>query len=1167
MTAFTISVYQRKRDGQLEWTTLGLGPAGAARQGKSPTKLQRAMADDLRRHLAKSNPAALARFELVRGRRLRRVHFEITVRGEGKHAKASGLFPLVVEPRRRTMEETVTVAYHPLRQDDWFVVADDVPLDVQARRFFSHVWRELPQAFVKEQLATDGRDVLRAFSFSERGPQLVDELPPDEDDVWADLEIEGNRERGARKRRRKKAWGRAALRAVAENVTARVADRLVPLGRPREPWRTQLLQLVGGPRKSPVVLIGPPGVGKTTVLHRCVADLLEADDFAAHRNLDRVQEVWRTSARRMMAGMSYVGDWEKRCVDLASEAADPRVIVWMEDLAAFGRAGRTRDSDRTLADFFRGPVSRGEVTLVGEATETQWHRLTEDAPSFADRFTVLRITPTPAVETLTLMLHEVRELEGLHRIRFAPDAYRAIVQLGEALRPGSAQPGTAVDLLRQLAADVAFDRRLSEGEDEPDPVVDGDAAVRLLARRTGLPVSLLRSDAPLSSDALAARFAEHVLGQDAALQAAVDVVARIRAGLTDRERPFATYLFTGPTGTGKTQMAKTIAGFLYGDESRLVRVDMGEMSGPDAVARLIGDRWDPHGLLTDAIRQQPFSVVLFDEIEKAHPAVLQLLLQLLDEGRLSDAAGELADFRQSVVVMTSNLGAKPRAAVGFGESADAILHDVDRAVREFFPPELFNRIDRVVPFSPLTPEIAELVTEKELAQLLARRGLTDRRVFVFAHPEAVKRMAATAFDPRDGARSVKRHLESEIGSLLANELAKGSCAQMRIVRVYGGGVGGYRLHVDELKEAEPLGARFELEALIDQPASVLVTHLPRLLRRVLRLEESPDLQRVRARISELVEQVGRGEAAVERSLYFLDAFRESVRVLREELERHASPSADVDRELAHDARRPAPDLGLGHRTVRILHHRAMKPGVAAFSADRIRAGFGEVALLERALARLEDPAEHRVYLELVRVGQGRRPPAYERAREGLLEHLARLYAGLRGELFDAAIEAEDGGIHHAVEPVDLGALLTHRARAIVLGIDGVAVRSFFEGETGCHVWSSLLAGASIVRVRALEATHASSREALEERAAAVIAFDAALERADERLPPDPAGLLPVVRQVRFDPPRRPGESALMELEDYATGHVVVRHATELRQVLAPMVWLRASRAEDPEAAS
>jgi len=1151
MSRFTITVYQRKLDGQLRWTTIGLGPRTTHAWGKSATKLQRHLADRLRESLREATPSEVAQLELIRGRRLRRMHLKLSVQTPGKRVKVSGQFPVVMEPRRRSPDDEVMIAYHPERQEQWMVVDEERPLADQLRRYFAARWRDTPGHRLRE-LRTDGKDVLRAFSFTERTAELIDELPDEDEDVFADLEPTPAKEQKKARRRRPR-YGRRELRAVGENVTAKVADRFVALGRPREPWRGQLAHLLNGPRKTPVVLVGPPGCGKSTLLHRWVDDPLIADDFAAHRDLDAVQEVWRLSTKRILAGMSHVGEWEKRVVQLAAEAADPQVVLWFDDVHALGRAGRSRDSDRTIADVLRGPLSRGELTIVGEATDAQWHRLREDAPALADRFTTLRVDPTDRRETAQLVLHEARRLEAQHGVRFTVDAYRAVLSLGDVLHPGSAQPGVAIDLARKLAGDVAFAR--SRGG---SATIDADRALSFLARRTGLPEALLRPDLPFDVDALRETFTSHVLGQEVAVDAAVDLVTRIRGGLTAPDRPFATYLFTGPTGTGKTQMAKTIAGYLYGDAaSRLVRIDMGEMSGPDAVARLIGDRYDPRGLLTDAVRAQPFCVVLLDEIEKAHRAVLQLLLQLLDEGRLTDASGDTADFTKTVIVMTSNLGARPRAAVGFGERADAVLRDVARAVRDFFPPELFNRIDRVVPFAPLTPEIAELVTEKELAQLLARRGLTDRKVFVFTHPAAAKRMAAQAFDDRGGARSVKRFLETKIGSVLSDELARASLARMRVVRIHGGADGAYRLHVSELTEAEPADAIYELEGLVDAPTSGLRKRLPALARRVRALAASDGTERVRERRTALLADAS--DAYARSAIYYLDQFLEELTRLGADLERRTAELTDVDHELDVDERRPAPptrDPWMKRRypqgSVRVLRRDAVAPGAVSLSREAILGALGEVALLENAIERMHEPDEHRVVIELLRVGRGRRPPSFDRRADQLFEWLATIYAGLRGEVVGAAGRGEGGVVEGALDDV-----LAARPDLLAFELEGVAVRSLLEGERGCHVWSSLLAGSEIVRVRPVDAP--SARAAIDAHAAAVTEFAAALDRGDEPLPDDPEGLLPAVRRVRFDPPQRPGETALLELEDYVTGQVLEQRVQSLVEPLRALIWLRASR--------
>ncbi len=409
--------------------------------------------------------------------------------------------------------------------------------------------------------------------------------------------------------------------------------------------------------------------------------------------------------------------------------------------------------------------------------------------------------------------------------------------------------------------------------------------VRLLSARTGLSQDLVSPSTPLAPEAITAALSASVMGQPEAIAAAVDLVTRIRAGLTDPRRPYAVYLFTGPTGTGKTELSRALARYLYGDESRLLRFDMAEYGGPDAVSRLVGDRWNPDGALTRAVTQQPFCVVLFDEVEKAHPMAHNLLLQLLEDGRLTDAAGVTASFTHAVVVMTSNLGARAQSPAGFGDRAVTDTADHLRAVREFFSPELFNRIDRVVPFRALTPEVAREVAAKELAKITQRRGLLDRNVFVTAAPAVLDRVVAQAFRSADGARSLKRHLEDVIGTRLTEHLVSGPQAELQMVRVHATDE-GLALEIDALSEAPGSPDRFPLLDLADAPLSALRARLPEALAEVDAVLTSPALQslsdEVSARLA-VVRAEGVG-ADPEGFLATLDHLRGAVITFRAELE-------------------------------------------------------------------------------------------------------------------------------------------------------------------------------------------------------------------------------------------------------------------------------------------
>jgi ATP-dependent Clp protease ATP-binding subunit ClpC len=312
----------------------------------------------------------------------------------------------------------------------------------------------------------------------------------------------------------------------------------------------------------------------------------------------------------------------------------------------------------------------------------------------------------------------------------APGALEATLRLTERFLPNEAFPGKAVRLLR-----AALDRVV-----EPTPARGGGQERRYgpaqvqatLQQRTGLPDFILDPAQALTRDEIVARFQRHIAGQPEAIGAVADLVLTLQQGLCDPDKPLGTFLFVGPTGVGKTESARALARVLFGSPERLVRFDMSEFTLASSVTRLLGHPGAPDGELTSALRVQPFCVVLFDEIEKAHPRVFDALLQLLGEGRLSDAAGRLADARQAVLVMTSNLGVREAASqVGFarGGAEGARAHYLTAAQR-FFRPEFFNRIDRLIPFRSLDPEALRRVVDQQLGELLGRRGIARANLLV-----------------------------------------------------------------------------------------------------------------------------------------------------------------------------------------------------------------------------------------------------------------------------------------------------------------------------------------------------------------------------------------------------------------------------------------------------
>ena len=604
-----------------------------------------------------------------------------------------------------------------------------------------------------------------------------------------------------------------------------------------------------------------------------------------------------------------------------------------------------------------------------------------------------------------------------------------------------------------------------------------------------------------------------MIGQPAATRAAADTVLRVRAGLADPGRPVSVMLFTGPTGTGKTELATAIAEYLYGGGERLLRVDMGELSGPDAVARLIGDRWNADGLLTSRVRAQPFCVVLLDEIEKAHPQALHLLLQLFDEGRLTDAAGDVASFASAVVIMTSNLGARSAAPIGFGETRDRILADVARAVREFFPVELFNRIDRVVPFEPLTPEVAAKVVDKELAKLLARRGLRERNTFVYAGAAIRKRAVADAFDPRYGARTVKRWLEDRIGGALTDLLASAAPARLRIVRL-AEDAGRIAATLEPLHERAAVPGRYLLEGALDLPTAGLDPVIAAAAAALARVEVAPARREARERAA--------GELR-----YYADELDLRVAALGELLGTRAAlrPSrGDDDEPMFEHVPVAAPDGSTYERRFR-MRGKGGRPTRPPASRDALIAGVAEALLLERALPELLDPDAHAITLVLSQVGST--------AAAGGLAIVAAALA--QPGWFDEAAYLDRAGAVHATTAAGLAALRDD-ARDVAIVLRGLFVRAALGHEHGTWMIRAAAAEPDVVRVELRPGAASRAGDVLRAHAAQRRELDRVLEEGGA-LPPNPDVLLPVTRTLTYRPPLRAGEPYHVELEDFATGWV------------------------------
>ena len=551
------------------------------------------------------------------------------------------------------------------------------------------------------------------------------------------------------------------------SLTAQAAQGKLGRADRRDALVEQLMTVLAAPGGGSVILVGRDDVGKTTLVHELVGRIQEGRVPAALSE----REVWFVTANDLIAGMRYTGEWQGRVQKLVGQVRSGRQILFMDDPSQILDAGRWSQSDNNMGRFLRPFIERGEVTIICACTPEGYAAGVRSEVSFMHAFQRIDVSEPEEADTLAIVQAAARRLETLHNISIDPSATTAALRLSRRFLPYRALPGKAVQVLTTAVQDTG-----SAGADSA--VALGEAEViRSFTRTTGLPTFLLADDVPLRLPEVGAYFEERLLGQPEAVEAMTDLVTVLKAGLNDPAKPLGSFFVVGPTGVGKTELAKVLAEFLFGSRDRMVRFDMSEYAAADALPRLIGSGWqrESEGELTRPVREQPFCVVLLDELEKAHPDVFDALLGVLGEGRLTDATGRTADFRNAIIIMTSNLGAARRElhSVGFAapvEDAEAMrAHFVAEAER-FFRPEFINRLDRIIVFHPLTPAAMRLITRRELGKLLMREGIVRRNLLVEIDDAVIELLAAEGFHPQYGARPLQRQIERRVIMPLARLL-------------------------------------------------------------------------------------------------------------------------------------------------------------------------------------------------------------------------------------------------------------------------------------------------------------------------------------------------------------------------------------------------------------
>jgi ATP-dependent Clp protease ATP-binding subunit ClpC len=579
----------------------------------------------------------------------------------------------------------------------------------------------------------------------------------------------------------------------------------------REAEVRELFDLLAARDRRPVLLVGPRQAGKTTVLHEVVYRRV-AERPSPYVNRDCV---WLVGPQRLISGMMYVGQWEARLLAILKHARKKRHILYFDDLVGLFLAGISAVSTLSAAQILKPYLERRDVRVVGEVTPEGLRVLQERDRSFADLFHVLPVREPSDADALRILIGAQRRLEGKHRCGFDLDVLPAVIDIQRRYDRTAAFPGKAARMLSRLAVKAESDQRAEaeKAEERPDPfapasTVTRDGVLREFQAQSGLSLAFLDRRARLDRADILAALTAHVIGQDEAVGAAADVIAVAKARLNDPDRPLAAFLFLGPTGVGKTETAKVVARYLFGDAERLLRFDMNEYVNPGSAARLVGTFRQPEGLLTAVVRRQPFAVVLLDEIEKADPEVFDLLLQVLGEGRLTDALGRTADFTNALIILTSNLGVREaEAQIGFQEGSAAAAASYAKAAERFFRPEFFNRLDRVIPFRRLSREHTRTIAERLVNEVLHREGFRQRKCVLNVTPAALDRVIDAGYDPTLGARAMKRAVERQLTQPAAARLAELPVDRFTIVNVYA------NTEVQTLFSGPPGGLAVDVRAL------------------------------------------------------------------------------------------------------------------------------------------------------------------------------------------------------------------------------------------------------------------------------------------------------------------------------------------------------------------